>query len=73
MVWAVIGYRESEMSHLFNVVWGTRKVGKRKADCSQHSFLKVGPIGCPKTSVTINQCCVTCQKNKALIYTMMKA
>ena len=35
----------------------------------QSSALKMRPIGCPETSVTTSQRCVTCQKNEGLIHT----
>jgi hypothetical protein len=34
--------------------------------------LKIEPIGCPKTSRTINLCCVTFQNSEDFIYTRRK-
>jgi len=39
------------------------------AQAFQARPLKVGPIGCPETSVTINLRCVIFQKSGDLIYT----
>ena len=35
-------------------------------------LLKEGLTGCPEMSVTTNLQCVTCQKSKGLIYTMVE-
>jgi len=47
------------------------------AGVNYHSFwtawpLKVEPIGCPKTSININHCCVTFQNSEDFIYTRRK-
>jgi hypothetical protein len=47
----------------------TEVSGQHTSRIIKGQSLEMGPLGCPKTSVTAHLRCVTAQKNKDLIYT----